>query len=322
MGKSSSLADTRLFITQHFDDFDAFSEAAKGWDLQFDQLSRGAFEGKLWHCIMPNAQIGRARFNRQLEQQGAAPLGLLTFVIPAQQELNLNWRRKNVGRDDLLINPYNGAFYSISNSCFDVFTISMTEQVLEKAARANEATSVLRLLQLNDVIRLPPAASDHLRTACHLFFKHLKGNPKHFTEGLMDDQLLIEIPRIIVNVIAQSTGNPIPRQVKSKTDQIKKAREAIAAFGHLPISISDLGKMVGMSQRSLLYAFRDEFSISPKGYLQTYRLNRVRKDLRTTAPASAAIANIANEWGFWHMGQFARDYQRQFGELPSQTLNH
>ena len=26
--------------------------------------------------------------------------------------------------------------------------------------------------------------------------------------------------------------------------------------------------------------------------------------------------------GFWHMGQFARDYQRHFGELPSQSVEH
>jgi len=29
---------------------------------------------------------------------------------------------------------------------------------------------------------------------------------------------------------------------------------------------------------------------------------------------------VANAWGFWHMGQFARDYRRLFGELPSDTL--
>ena len=34
-----------------------------------------------------------------------------------------------------------------------------------------------------------------------------------------------------------------------------------------------------------------------------------------------SVADAANEWGFWHMGQFAKDYRRMFGELPSETLN-
>jgi AraC family ethanolamine operon transcriptional activator len=32
------------------------------------------------------------------------------------------------------------------------------------------------------------------------------------------------------------------------------------------------------------------------------------------------INEIANRWGFWHMSQFAADYRRFFGELPSETL--
>ena len=33
------------------------------------------------------------------------------------------------------------------------------------------------------------------------------------------------------------------------------------------------------------------------------------------------VADVANEWGFWHMGGFAADYRKLFGELPSTTLN-
>jgi AraC family ethanolamine operon transcriptional activator len=47
------------------------------------------------------------------------------------------------------------------------------------------------------------------------------------------------------------------------------------------------------------------------------RLNGVRRELRSTA---ATVQDAAARWGFWHLGQFSRDYKRQFGELPSQTL--
>jgi AraC family ethanolamine operon transcriptional activator len=40
----------------------------------------------------------------------------------------------------------------------------------------------------------------------------------------------------------------------------------------------------------------------------------------STSGASSRIADVANRWGFWHMGQFAADYRRQFGELPSETV--
>ena len=34
----------------------------------------------------------------------------------------------------------------------------------------------------------------------------------------------------------------------------------------------------------------------------------------------ASVQDTAARWGFWHGGQFADDYRRQFDELPSQTL--
>ena len=50
-------------------------------------------------------------------------------------------------------------------------------------------------------------------------------------------------------------------------------------------------------------------------------LNAVRRELRVaTGSPDEPIAAIAARWGFWHMGQFSRDYKQQFGELPSVTL--
>ena len=38
-------------------------------------------------------------------------------------------------------------------------------------------------------------------------------------------------------------------------------------------------------------------------------------------PIMTTVQEIAQRWGFWHTGEFAADYRRLFGELPSQTFN-
>lgn len=53
---------------------------------------------------------------------------------------------------------------------------------------------------------------------------------------------------------------------------------------------------------------------------RAFRLNGVRKILRKIDPDAIVIADVANRWGFWHMGQFAQDYSKLVGELPSETL--
>ena len=46
-----------------------------------------------------------------------------------------------------------------------------------------------------------------------------------------------------------------------------------------------------------------------------------RRALRQADPTMKGIvADTANARGFWHMGQFAADYRRMFGKLPSETL--
>ena len=49
------------------------------------------------------------------------------------------------------------------------------------------------------------------------------------------------------------------------------------------------------------------------------RLNAARRELRHGGP-DTVVADVANHQGFWHMGQFAADYRRMFGELPRETL--
>ena len=105
------------------------------------------------------------------------------------------------------------------------------------------------------------------------------------------------------------------------SNTIQKARDYIDAHADGPPAIQDVCQAAGVSWRTLDYAFRELFGVTPKQYLQATRLDGVRKELHRRGP-SAKISDIANNWGFWHMGQFAADYKRQFGELPSETVNH
>ena len=46
---------------------------------------------------------------------------------------------------------------------------------------------------------------------------------------------------------------------------------------------------------------------------------RARAELEA-APPETGVTAIALKWGFVHLGRFAQDYRRRYGELPSETL--
>ena len=97
-----------------------------------------------------------------------------------------------------------------------------------------------------------------------------------------------------------------------------RALDYIEAHPDDALTVRDLCLAAGVAQRTLEYAFREHFGVTPKTYLRATRLNGVRRELMR-APPRTKIADVANRWGFWHMGQFAADYRRHFGELPSES---
>ena len=86
------------------------------------------------------------------------------------------------------------------------------------------------------------------------------------------------------------------------------------------ITIGQLCADSGVTWRSLTRGFQERFGIGPKQYFNRHRLGRVRSELLLES-STCSVVDAANAWGFWHMGQFARDYRRMFGELPSETLS-
>ena len=88
------------------------------------------------------------------------------------------------------------------------------------------------------------------------------------------------------------------------------------------IAAMELCKHTKCSQRTLEKCFTTRFGITPKKYIKCLRLAEVHKGLRNfDACDYDSIIELAGVNGFWHMGQFAADYRRIYGELPSETLN-
>jgi len=86
------------------------------------------------------------------------------------------------------------------------------------------------------------------------------------------------------------------------------------------LTVTELCKVSGVSERTLQYAFHDIMGMSPLTYLHRLRLHRARDALRDATSDSTTVTDVAMNWGFWHLGEFSRAYKNCFGEVPSSTL--
>lgn len=98
---------------------------------------------------------------------------------------------------------------------------------------------------------------------------------------------------------------------------VARAEDFMRANAGNDIGVSDVAEALGISMRSLQYGFRKHRRTHPLAVLQRMRLEGLRDDILSNP--MQPIADVAQRWGFTHLGRLSKQYQLAFGERPSVT---
>ncbi|RTL62463.1 MAG: AraC family transcriptional regulator [Pseudonocardiaceae bacterium] len=102
---------------------------------------------------------------------------------------------------------------------------------------------------------------------------------------------------------------------------VRAAVDYIEAHLRERVTMTDIAENVHMSVRAIQQGFREELGTSPTLYLRERRLQRAREDLTDATSADGlTVTDVAERWGFNHLGSFAVLYRKRWGESPSETL--
>ena len=86
-----------------------------------------------------------------------------------------------------------------------------------------------------------------------------------------------------------------------------------------PFEVLQVAQSVGVSTRTLQYAFTHEKGVSPMAEAKRLRLLRLRILLQNPGYADSSIADLMTCSGLLAAGSTAVDYRRYFGESPRQS---
>jgi AraC family ethanolamine operon transcriptional activator len=310
-----------LLQTLRTRDSDELAAGFRRWDLRLRQLGGGPFRGELQLLQLGRAQILRASGNRRLQAQGSLPPGTFGFAPVLPRNAGARWRGRRCQTGQVVtIDPGQEGDHM---SAADYWMVGLTvdgDFFRECAAVLGGFDPEERLVG-RLAVTASPAGCRALTTHLREVLARVEARPELFAQPETRQAVEQECVRRVVAVLAQSTGGDRTACWSSGRERlVRRADDYMRACRGGPLSLLDLCRELGVSERTLHYAFRQVRGLSPMAYFRAFRLNAVRQELKAAAD-TASVQAIAQRWGFWHTGEFAAAYRRLFGELPSQTLH-
>ncbi len=293
-----------------YDNFEQFSHDIKGWNVDFKQLSNGSFDSYLQQVDNEDILITFASFSTKLEQRGSAPSNKWTFALLEATSPEIIWRGQNFS-DQIAVYAPGSEIDAISPPGFKVITISISETVIECWRQIYENEGKRKLSFPRGLVSVEKDKLNKIRGIAKIFAT--KATP-FSTIKKIEEHLVSELLNAICYSVPHS--GRLARLNKFKT--FKKLTIYIDEHLGSEVYLSALCKAGDISPRTVQRLFRHFIDDTPKSYIRARRLNNVKRDLFRNRH-DTLISDIANKWGFWHLGQFAHDYHKLFGILPSET---
>jgi excisionase family DNA binding protein len=289
------------------------------FDVRVNQLARGKFNGALEEVQTPQVTVYKQYWGRKAEAFGVMPQGYIFLGTSADaQGSKLQWCGTPLAHQLFAVGkPGDNVDYVISNRC-TLAGLMIKPEILVSAV----GQKAYDLLISHRTAHFTSAASRQLIATVsgmiHSFAKdpELKGDFIEVRSAAMVSRLFDALANCL-----ESSGRQEP--IRSASRRRFYVRNAIARleFADRPLTAMELAGMVGVSQRTLNYAFREVLDMVPCTYLQLHRLNAAHKDLKQADPKASTVTGIALKWGFGHAGRFSGLHKKFFNERPSEVLH-
>ncbi|BEP57064.1 MULTISPECIES: helix-turn-helix domain-containing protein [unclassified Variovorax] len=320
-GNCSPLNTSFDYATVETTDVDEHAACLSNWEQDYEQLSPGAFRGRLEEVRIGPIHLYRETISQAVLMHGATKPGTTTWAVAAVEQ-GAGW----LGGHQIDFN------YLVRLSQYSEFEVATR-------GAADVVVVSIDSEYLGDYVRRAEGIDFETETSQHQALQAIGCNVGSLRDLLMEtlavtangSRLLEREPlrRVLLHsmcdeLIARDKQLAAPimtADVTAGTRQrvVREARQYMSEHIDEAISVVDLCEAIGVSCRTLQYSFQDVLQMSPVAYLRSSRLNGMRRDLRRGGDES--VGDRCARWGFWHLSRFAAEYRRMFGELPSETLS-
>ena len=303
-----------------FSDSDEFAEweSSLGWDIESNQVSYGPNSIGFDHFEFPGLAVGHFHAAQSQVDFFELPPGIVVFII-FRAKLPAVWNGRIIPPSQMAIVRAGTNHTARLPAGWDCYEFLADEELIRR-------TELFPLEFFDKTIRIEdaclplpePLTERFLARLDHCFTQVRRGqhNGDEPVDGAALYDFLLHGLREVIDAGLAGSGEP-PSWAR-RADLIPVAREFMDANLRNNLTADEIAQALDVSYRSLHYAFRESFGVSPYRYFLTRRLSAVRRQLKE-GRLTVSQASVAH--GFYTPSRFTRQYRRLFGELPSETRN-
>ena len=284
MDKEILQKDEPQWCTLHSNDANHQAANLVNWQQEFDQLSQGHFIGEIKERHFPHVHVFREDTSHSLRQQCRVEgEGLWLGFSANEKSCRIN--HEQTTNHQFLCRPGSRDFELVTPEHFSIYGLVLHPSFFSELVEQENQP-----LFDNDcdglwLENITATEANNFKQYLALLLQPKSDRwSNHTHEHILQDAVI---------------------------ELLSNAQQA-------PITMNEICAAVHVSRRTLQYTFTQCYGIPPKQYIQALRLNQVRREL-FQKDESQTIADIAINYGFFHLAQFSQSYKRLFGETPQQT---
>lgn len=306
----------RRFLRVESRDFDEIAHALAGMDTELRQMTGGPFRGVVEVASLDSLKIMRVVVNQVIRARGSvgANTVLLSLLTPLNEEAI--WRGQRLRSGDLNLNGPSSQIDHRTGRPYDDLTIILKADRLQEAGETLLSGEIGTCLERHAWVRPASKPFTALESAARTIFDLVRlQSPLLASPGesaRLEDALLAHAVAALRGERASADARAQPNRRRV----VRRAEEFMLANLRRHVLMTELCRELGVSERTLRYAFGDIFGTSPLAYFKMLKLNAIRREI-VRASSGAGVQEVARQWGVVHLGNFAADYKRLFGEAPS-----
>ncbi len=311
--------DSRL-VTVECAELDVWS-AAVGWETDYRQVGKGRFDAWFDISLCHDLRVVDQYCSRQMFGTGIPPANHVALLIPLNRGDRGIFQGKPLRENEVAVmGPGSEGSYRTPDH-LRMLGLHVPISRLRKAFGATCDQELDPLVCQTRIIKLSQQQVDRFIWIAHQVIKAAPGANDGPSPPLWRRELEASfVANLVLGLTDGEEREPGLLARRNRVRYVTAARDYINAHLSDSLNLETLTGAIGVSERTLEYAFRDVCDSTPLQYIKACRLQAVRRQLLDADAAAVAVSSVALDHGLSHFSYFARDYHTLFGEYPSETL--